>query len=46
VIDAYLDGSLSAFFKQYDEQEKKSVPEGLRPEEARVLAFLEHISPE
>lgn len=46
VIDAYLDGSLSAFFKQYDAQEKKSVPEGLRPEEARVLAFLEHISAE
>jgi DNA topoisomerase-1 len=46
VIDAYLDGSLIAFFKQYDAQEKKNVPEGLRPEEARVLAFLEHISAE
>ena len=44
VIDAYLDGSLLNFFKQYDEDTKKQFREGLSPEESRLLAFLEHLS--
>ncbi len=44
VIDAYMDGSLLNFFKQYDEDAQKQSHEGLSPEESKVLAFLEHIS--
>jgi DNA topoisomerase I len=44
LIDAYLDGSLLNFFKQYDERTKKPAMEGLRPDEARVLAFLEQLT--
>lgn len=43
VIDAYLDGSLLNFMKQYDGREKQHSPDGLHPEEARVLAFLEQL---
>lgn len=44
VINAYLDGSLLNFFKNYEESAKKLSWEGLSPEESRVLTFLEHLS--
>jgi DNA topoisomerase-1 len=43
LIDSYLDESLLNFFKQYEKQTKKRSIEGLRPDEARVLAFLEQL---
>ncbi len=44
ITDAYMNGSLLNFLKQYAEQEKKPSKEGLRPEESLVLAFLEQES--
>ena len=44
VIDAYMDGSLVNFFKQYDKHARKHAQEGLSDEESKVLAFLERIS--
>jgi DNA topoisomerase I len=44
VIAAYLDRSLLNFMKHYDGREKKRAPDGLHPEEAGVLAFLEQLS--
>ena len=41
ITDAYMNGSLLNFLKQYAEQEKKLSKDGLRPEESVVLAFLE-----
>ncbi len=44
VLDAYTGGSLLNFLKEYASQEKKESPEGLRPEESRVLSFLKQLS--
>jgi DNA topoisomerase I len=44
VLDAYTGGSLLNFLKQYAGQEKKESPEGLRPEESRLLSFLKQLS--
>jgi DNA topoisomerase-1 len=44
ITDAYMNGSLLNFLKQYAEQEKKPSKEGLRPEESLVLTFLEEES--
>ena len=45
ITDAYMNGSLLNFLKQYAEREKKpSSKEGLRPDESLVLAFLEQES--
>jgi len=44
VIDAYLDGSLHNFFKQYGAREKQEERQGLRPDETRTLAFIEQFS--
>jgi len=44
ITDAYLDGSLLNFLKQYDGQEKKKSREGLSHEESRVLSFLKQLS--
>jgi len=44
VLDAYTGGSLLNFLKEYAGQEIKESPEGLRPEESRVLSFLKQLS--
>lgn len=44
VLDAYLDGSLLSYLKQYGNAEKKDRYEGLRAEEARTLDFLRQLS--
>jgi DNA topoisomerase I len=44
VLDAYLDGSLLDFVKQYSRREKKESGEGFRPEEVRALEFLHLLS--
>lgn len=41
ITDAYMNGSLLNFLKQYAEQEKKPSKDRLHPEESVVLAFLE-----
>ncbi len=41
VIDAYLQGSLLRAVKQHDQEAVEEALAGLRPEEIRLLAFLE-----
>lgn len=44
VLYAYLDNSLLSFLRQYNDREKQEGREGLKPEEARALAFLRQLS--
>ena len=44
IIDAYMNGSLLNFLKLHSEKELAASADGLRPDEAVVLAFLRQLS--
>jgi DNA topoisomerase I len=44
IIDAYMNGSLLNFLKLHSEKELAASTDGLRPDEAVVLAFLRQLS--